>query len=248
MFWAMLPDPVILKSYQQSETMMKYCIQFGIAAYIKIQLIYDVNQTSLIFKFDETSHYYISDEKQCDGCLDFWSNRHNIVSAPGDPVYSTLHKWSITRTLKLSYWKAEDVLYFLHTEMDFPNVNLAFDWKLKEHLERQLDATFHSLGTCSIHHVPESIWKGISALSFDLDGCFNNILFQIVVGTKTGLNVNLEIVTEKAAAYALEHTITRWLSTKYVLCEVFKTIDVTGRSIFLSFYKNKKGIFVRFLT
>ena len=59
----MLPDPVILKSYQQSETMLKHCIQFGIAAYIKIQRIYDVNQTSLIFKFDETSHYYISSEK-----------------------------------------------------------------------------------------------------------------------------------------------------------------------------------------
>lgn len=73
-------------------------------------------------------------------------------------------------------------------------------------------------------------------------------MFQIVVGTKTGLNFNLEIRTQKAAAYVLEHTATRCLSTKYVICEVFKTIGVTGRSIFLSFYQNKKSIFVRFLT
>ena len=35
------------------------------------------------------------------------------------------------------------------------------------------------------------------------------ILFQIVVGTKIGVNFNMETVAEKAAAYALKHTETR---------------------------------------
>lgn len=35
------------------------------------------------------------------------------------------------------------------------------------------------------------------------------ILFQIVVGTKIGVNFNLETVAEKAAAYALKHAETR---------------------------------------
>ena len=107
--------------------------------------------------------------------------------------------------------------YFRHTKMDCPNLNLAFEQKLKEHLERQLDDTFLSLGTCSFHPVHASICKGINALSFHLNEYFKNILFQIVVGTKRGLNVNLETVTEKAAAYALKHTETKWLSTKFVI-------------------------------
>ena len=35
------------------------------------------------------------------------------------------------------------------------------------------------------------------------------ILFQTVVGTKIGVNFNMETVAEKAAAYALKHTETR---------------------------------------
>ena len=89
-------------------------------------------------------------------------------------------------------------------------MNLAFEQKLKEHLERPLDVTFHSIATCSIHPVHESIWNGINAFSYDLDGSFNNIGFvSNCCHTKRGLNINLETVAEKAATYTLKHTETR---------------------------------------
>ena len=71
--------------------MMKYCIQFGRAAYIKNQLIInDVNQTSFTFQFDETATSQV--KRQCDSYLDFWSNKHNIVNAHVDSVWRTLRK------------------------------------------------------------------------------------------------------------------------------------------------------------
>ena len=71
--------------------MMKYCIQFDRAAYIKNQLIInDVNQTSFTFQFDETATSQV--KRQCDSYLDFWSNKHNIVNAHVDSVWRTLRK------------------------------------------------------------------------------------------------------------------------------------------------------------
>ena len=126
-------------------------------------------------------------------------------------------------------------------------MNLAFEQKLKEHLERPLDVTFHSIATCFIHPVHESIRNGINAFSYDLDGSFNNIGFvSNCCHTKRGLNINLETVTEKAAAYALKHTETRWLSMTCVVYVDTRTMGVSGRSVSLSFYQNEKKI-VRFL-
>ena len=114
-------------------------------------------------------------------------------------------------------------------------------------MERQLDVTFHSIATCSIHPVHESIWNGINAFSYDLDGSFNNIGFvSNCCHTKRGLNINLETVTEKAAANALKHTETRWLSMTCVVYVDTRTLGVNGRSVSLSFYQNEKKI-VRFL-
>ena len=64
--------------------MMKYCIQFGRVAYIKNQLINDVNQTSFTFQFEETATSQV--KRQCDSYLGFWSNKHNIANAHGDSV------------------------------------------------------------------------------------------------------------------------------------------------------------------
>ena len=50
-FRQMFPDSEIAKNYQQSETKIKYSIQYGIAPYLKQKLIYDYKDKPFTFKF-----------------------------------------------------------------------------------------------------------------------------------------------------------------------------------------------------
>ena len=69
-----------------------------------------------------------------------------------------------------------DSHYLLHIGMDGPNVNLAFEKKLRQYFEDELGSSFLSLGSCSPYPVHTAFRKGLEALSFDLDSFFSDIL------------------------------------------------------------------------
>ena len=71
------PDSLIAQSYSQSETEVKYNLQFGIAPYCKKKPIYDVANSPSTFKFDDTTNNQV--KKQYDGYLQYWSKRQNKV-------------------------------------------------------------------------------------------------------------------------------------------------------------------------
>ena len=66
----MFPDTKIAQSYLQGKTKVGYNIQYGIAPHVKQMLIYDVNNTPFIFKFDEST---TSQVKTQYAYLQFWS-------------------------------------------------------------------------------------------------------------------------------------------------------------------------------
>ena len=51
----MFPDSKIGQSYRQSETKIKYVIQFGMVPFVKEQMIRDFKLQPFTFKFDETT-------------------------------------------------------------------------------------------------------------------------------------------------------------------------------------------------
>ena len=51
----MFPDSQIAVKYSQEETKSKYVVQFGLAPFVKDELITDVQKTPYSFKFDETT-------------------------------------------------------------------------------------------------------------------------------------------------------------------------------------------------
>ena len=65
-FSAMFPDPEITKNYHQSETKVKYNIQYRIAPYKK-NVDICCERTPFTFKFDETTT--LQTKKQYDGYL-----------------------------------------------------------------------------------------------------------------------------------------------------------------------------------
>ena len=73
----MFPDSQIAKSFHQAETKTKYIIQFGVAPYIRKQVIEDFTGHPFTFKFDETARFTM--KKQYDGYVQFWSLSKNII-------------------------------------------------------------------------------------------------------------------------------------------------------------------------
>ena len=79
-FKQMFSDSKIAQSYKQGETKIKYVIQFGIASFVKEQMIRDFRLQPSSFKFDKTTTSQM--KKQYDGYVQFWSNkRKEIVSS-----------------------------------------------------------------------------------------------------------------------------------------------------------------------
>ena len=73
----MFPESEITKNYQQSETKIKYSVQYDIAPYLKQKLIYDVKDKPFTFKFDGTTIRNVS--KQYDAYLQYWSKSYNQI-------------------------------------------------------------------------------------------------------------------------------------------------------------------------
>ena len=88
----MLPDSEITKNYWQSETKIKYSIQYGIVSYLTQKLIYNVKDKPFTFKFNETTNRNVS--KQYDAYLQYWSKSYNQIvdSYCGSLFFRTLHK------------------------------------------------------------------------------------------------------------------------------------------------------------
>ena len=74
---------MIAKSYSVADTKSQYVIKFGIADYLTMKLIYDVNCVLFSFLFDESINNQV--KKQYDGYVSYWSPRYDqVVSAyPG---------------------------------------------------------------------------------------------------------------------------------------------------------------------
>ena len=73
----MFPDSQIAKSVHQAETKTKYIIQFGVAPYVRKQVIEDFTGQPFTFQFDETTTSQI--KKQYDGYVQFWSLSKNMI-------------------------------------------------------------------------------------------------------------------------------------------------------------------------
>ena len=75
----MFSDSKIAQSYKQGEAKIKYVIQFGIAPFVKEQMIRDFRLQPSSFKFDKTTTSQM--KKQYDGYVQFWSNKRKELLA-----------------------------------------------------------------------------------------------------------------------------------------------------------------------
>lgn len=74
----MLPDSKIAQSSKYGETKIKHVIQFGIAAFVKEQMIRDFKLLLFSLKFEETTGSQA--KKQYDGYAQFCPNENRKLS------------------------------------------------------------------------------------------------------------------------------------------------------------------------
>ena len=134
-FKKMLPDLQIAAKYSQEETKFKYVVQFGLAPFVKDELITEVQKTPYSCKFDKTTNSQV--KKQYDGSVSFfWKKLRKIV---------TLY----CGTLFIGHCMADNLVdiffeFVRDLGLDFnlllalgingPNVNKSFKSKLAEEL------------------------------------------------------------------------------------------------------------------
>ena len=241
-FQYMFSDSAIASGYSQSDSKVKYQIQYGIAPYCKEKLIYDVKKRPYTFKFDETTNKLV--DKQYDGYIQYWSDsEHRVVNRYCGSLFIG-HCNSSDLVDHFNHFMMEmelDTKYLLHLGMDGPNVNLCFQEKLMKALKESLDKTFLNLGTCSLHPVHTAFRKGIKSMSYDVDQLFTDLHFFFKLSSARREDYNsLHTLTDVLGKFAKKHAETRWLSMKFVAVRVVEQwVNLT--EYFLKFLPKQKG-------
>lgn len=225
-FRRMFPDSQIAAKYSQEETKSKYVIQFGLAPYVKEELINEVKKTPYSFKFDESTTSQV--KKQYDGYVSFYSTSlGRIVTSycgslfVGHCTADDLvdHFFEFVRDLGL------DLNLLLALGIDGPNVNKSFRAKLAKELEKRDATQFLDVGTCSIHIANNGFLEGIkclkSVVNIDQFAIDLHFFFKLSAARREDYREICEL-TDVTAHYVLKHCQTRWLSLDKVLVRIIE--------------------------
>ena len=229
-FKQMFPDSEFAKKYCQEETKTKYVIQFGIAPYVKSELLQDFEGSPFSFKFDETTTSKV--QKQYDGYITYIS-----------PLANNRVVTRYAGSLFVSHCTAEDlrVHFFefmqevqLHTDLllgvglDGPNVNLKFQKRLVKESEKENGNSFLPIGTCPLHIVNNSFGEGMKEIKthLDIEQFLIDLHFFFKLSSARREDYKeLEKMTDVMAQFMLRYCSTRWLYIGKTVLRVLQQMD-----------------------
>ena len=251
-FRAMFPDSEIAKKYSQEETKTKYVVQFGIAPYVKSEIVKDFAGSPFSFKFDETTTSKV--QKQYDGYITYISPlaNHRVVTR-------------YVGSLFVGHCKAEDLRDHFHEFMkelkldtdlllgiglDGPHVNLKFQRQLSEEMEKEKGNSFLPIGTCPLHTVNNAFGEGMKMVKgyLDIEQFLVDLhsFFKLSAARREDYKA-LGQVTDVVARFMLRYCSTRWLYIGKTVLRVMEQID-NIKLYFLTElpksagFKGKKGV------
>ena len=161
----MFPDSHIAAKYSQEETKSKYFVQFGLAPFVKDELITDVQKTLYPFKFDKITNSQVKKQygryvscfsKKLCKIVTLYCGTLFVGCCMADGLVDNFFEF--VRDLGL------DFNLLLALGIDGPNVNKSFKPKLAEELQKRGATHFLDVGTCSIHIVNNAFLEGIKYL------------------------------------------------------------------------------------
>lgn len=171
LFQLMFPDSVIAKSFACGEKKTSYMVNYGIAPYVKLQLLEKVKTDSgYVLLFDESLNKQLQ-LKQMDVHIRFLDSVANKVTTHyldsafmghGKAENCLEHFKHLTEELDLSN--------LLQISMDGPNVNHKFyrDFQIQV-LAECTDKQLIDIGTCSLHSVHNAFRNAFFETNWNID-------------------------------------------------------------------------------
>ena len=220
-FKKMFRDLQIAAKYSQGETKPKYVVQFGLAPFVKDELITDVQKTPYSCKFDKTTNSQL--KKQYDGYVSFFSKKlRKIVTLycgtlfVGHCMADNLVDifFEFVRDLGL------DFNLLLALGINGPNVNKSFKSKLAEELQKR--SATHGYWYMYYSHSKQT-FEGIKCLKgyvnvdqFAIDLHF----FFKLSATRREDYRGVSKLTDVTTHYVIKHCQNCWLSLDKVLVKI----------------------------
>ena len=125
--------------------------------------------------------------------------------------------------------------------MDGANVNLSFMKKLSLDLLENEGVKFLDLGTCSLHPAHTAFKRGLDALVFDSEQCFNDISFFFKLSSARRDDYKkIVALTKVTAEFSKKFGATRWLGMKCVGVRCLEQYE-NLKEYFLKFLPKEKG-------
>ena len=210
----------VAANFSLQETKMKYTIQFGIAPYVKDQLVQDISNKPFVFKFDETTTSQV--KKQYDAYITYMSYRYQKIVTSycgslfvGHCTASDLknHFHEFIRKLGLK------TPYLLSLGMDGPNVNKSF----AEKLSVELNTSYIDVGSCSLHACNNAFAEALKTLketiNLDQIAIDLHVFFKHSAARREDY-VSVSSITDVTSQFVLKHCQSRWLSLDRVLARI----------------------------
>ena len=163
-------DPEIARNYKQTETKVKYSVQFGIAEQAINTPIKEFSKTPFIFKFYEATTSQI--KKQYNRYIQYRSSKHGkVLSAYVGSLFlgHCDHQQLVEHLTEFGSKLNWDSSYLIRLDMDGPNVSKAFEDKLLNCLKEDNETEFLKLLTCLLHKVHNAFHTELKEFSFDFN-------------------------------------------------------------------------------
>ncbi|KAM8766754.1 uncharacterized protein AB9X84_005877 isoform 1-T1 [Acanthopagrus schlegelii] len=153
-FKAMFPDSECAKTFSCGEDKTCYLARFGLAPYIKRELLSSVNQGTFVIMFDESMNR-TTKNKQLDLHVRYWVNDENGSRVQSRYLGSQYMGHSTAEDLLEKFkecTKELNLRNMLSLSMDGPSVNWKFVNLLqKEHAEQFAGTQIQIVGSCGLH-------------------------------------------------------------------------------------------------
>ena len=211
-------------NFSLQETKMKYTIEFGIAPYVKDQLVQDISNKPFVFKFDETTTSQV--KKKYDAYIIYMSYRYQKIVTSycgslfvGHCTASDLenHFYEFIRKLGLK------TPYLLSLGMDGPNVSKSFAEKLSVELKSVDNTSYIDVGSCSLHTCNNAFAEALKTLkeTINLDQIPIDLHFFFKHSAARREDyVSVSSITDVTTQFLLKHCQSRWLSLDRVLVRI----------------------------
>ena len=211
---AMFPDSAIAAEFTLSKTKCAYLVKYGIAPWLKDNLVKEVNQSPFYsVSYDESLNRQLQ-EQQMDIQVRYWCERTN--RAVTRYLGSEFQMYGDHETLSTNLLKAVSMLSkenLIQTAMDGPNVN----WKILETIQEKRTeeelCPLEDVGSCGLHVISGALHTGVADADWPVEKVLRG-MFKLLKDAPARRAEYMRL--SKSGLYPEKFCVIRWVENEPV--------------------------------